>query len=104
MPSAPDGETGQWDEEKEDGPCAHARAHVRGLLSLSHCPISLINEVNQMNKAGQNAGTEAGREKAESHLPIADEITSVPWVPRTDGKTALLVSERTTVFDRKAVL
>lgn len=27
-----------------------------------------------------------------------------PWAPRTDGKNALLVSERTTVFDRPAVV
>lgn len=35
---------------------------------------------------------------------VRDEeaVVTVPWRPRSDGKTALLVSERATVFDRKA--
>ena len=35
---------------------------------------------------------------------VRDEepVVTVRWQPRTDGKTALLVSERATVFDRKA--
>lgn len=35
---------------------------------------------------------------------VRDEepVVTMPWQPRTDGKTALLVSERATVFDRKA--
>jgi hypothetical protein len=31
-----------------------------------------------------------------------EPVVTVPWQPRTDGKSALLVSERATVFDRKA--
>lgn len=31
-----------------------------------------------------------------------EAVVTVPWRPRADGKTALLVSERATVFDRKA--
>jgi hypothetical protein len=31
-----------------------------------------------------------------------EPIVTVPWQPRTDDKSALLVSERATVFDRKA--
>ena len=54
-----------------------------------------------MVKAGQTGGTEVGLKIAESQLPIAEEIASVPWSPRTDGKSALLVSERATVFDQK---
>lgn len=32
-----------------------------------------------------------------------EPVVTVPWTPRTDGKSALLVSERATVFDRKAL-
>lgn len=36
---------------------------------------------------------------------VRDEepVVTLPWTPRTDGKSALLVSERATVFDRKAL-
>lgn len=32
----------------------------------------------------------------------APEVVSVPWQPRTDGLQAILVNQRTTVFDRPA--
>ncbi len=52
-----------------------------------------------MTKAGQTGGTEVGRDFEASHLV---EAPTKPWVPRSDGMTAVLVTERSTVFDRKA--
>lgn len=51
-----------------------------------------------MLKAGQPAGQE--RDKAGQ----AEGVFTKPWSPRTDGKRALLVNERATVFDRPAVV
>jgi hypothetical protein len=42
-----------------------------------------------------------GRDEAVQPAEPAVATITAPWVPRADGKTALLVSERTTVFDRK---
>ena len=55
-----------------------------------------------MNEAGRKAGRE--RDAKAVAVPVAEPIVSVPWQPRTDDKSALLVSERTTVFDRKAAV
>lgn len=51
-----------------------------------------------MSEAVQEAGQ--GRDGAGRD---EEAVVTVPWRPRTDGKTALLVSERATVFDRKAI-
>lgn len=48
-----------------------------------------------MSEAVQKAGQD--RDGA-----VQAEAVRFPWAPRTDGKNALLVSERATVFDRKA--
>jgi hypothetical protein len=52
-----------------------------------------------MVKAGQTAGQSGTTAKAR--VPFRQASITAPWTPRTDGKQALLVSERTTVFDRK---
>lgn len=44
---------------------------------------------------------EAGQER-DGAVRDEETVVTVPWRPRNDGKTALLVSERATVFDRKA--
>ena len=50
-----------------------------------------------MIKAGQEAGR--SRDGALGASRPADVVLK-PWSPRTDGKTALLVTERSAVFDR----
>lgn len=53
-----------------------------------------------MDRAGQRGGTEAGQENRAVPLGQDDQTTGLqPWQPRRDGKRALLVSERATVFD-----
>jgi hypothetical protein len=42
-----------------------------------------------------------GRDAAVQPAEPAVATITAPWAPRADGKQALLVSERTTVFDRK---
>jgi hypothetical protein len=75
------------------------RARVRAwetALSLYHCPISLIKKEKQMIKAGQTAVQE--RDEAVQ----AEKVYSQP--KRRPGDRAVLVSERSTVFDRPAVI
>jgi hypothetical protein len=47
-------------------------------------------------KTGLRGGTEAGLGDSASPAPITR-----PWTPRADGKQAILVNERATVFDHK---
>lgn len=48
----------------------------------------------QAVKAGLDGGTGAGPAGSASSAPL-----TAPWAPRTDGKRAILTSERSTVFD-----
>lgn len=43
------------------------------------------------------------RDALQTAVPVADPVTSVAWKPRADGLRAILVSPRTTVFDRPVV-
>lgn len=80
-----------------------ARAPVwRHVLSLSHCPISMNKKENQMAKAGQAVGQ--ARDTVGQPLQPGDPWYVRPgvpaWAPRDDDKRALLVSDRSAVFDR----
>ncbi len=77
-----------------------ARAYTwRRAFSLSHCPISMIKKENQMSKPGQTVG-QTRDEVGQTDNPFYVAPGNPAWKPRTDGLKALLVSERTTVFDR----
>ena len=44
------------------------------------------------------------RDGGHPAVPVTESVVSVPWRPRADDRQAVLVSLRTTVFDRPAVL
>lgn len=56
-----------------------------------------------MVKAGQAVGRSRDGD-ARAVPPAGDEVVTTPWAPRDDGLKAILVSERTAVFDRPAPL
>ncbi len=54
-----------------------------------------------MVRAGQTAGQSRDGEKPLSRPAVEPEVATIsaPWAPRSDGKRAILVSPRATVFD-----
>jgi hypothetical protein len=56
-----------------------------------------------MSEAGRTAGRKRDA-TGEAVPPRVDEVVSVPWSPRQDDRRALLVNERSTVFDRPLVV